>query len=88
VLSHSKKLLPLQRDLRGETPLEICAQHGDAESVAAMLQFMKVRKREFLIFNGVEDDACLTWCLFRIQHSSAPLILITKFLFQRYFHFF
>jgi ankyrin repeat protein len=43
VLRHSKKLLPLQRDLRGEVPLEICAQHGDSQSVEAMLQYVKVR---------------------------------------------
>jgi hypothetical protein len=42
ILKHSKKLLPLQRDLRGETPLEICAMHGDHDSVSAMLQFVKV----------------------------------------------
>jgi hypothetical protein len=42
VLSYAKKLLPLQRDLRGEAPLEICALHGDGESVADMLQYIKV----------------------------------------------
>jgi hypothetical protein len=42
ILTHSKKLLPFQRDLRGETPLEICAMHGDHESVAAMLKYTKV----------------------------------------------
>jgi hypothetical protein len=42
ILKHSKKLLPFQRDLRGETPLEICATHGDHESIGALLQYSKV----------------------------------------------
>jgi hypothetical protein len=46
ILKHSKQLLPLQRDLRGETPLEICALHGDHHSTELMLQYLQVRERE------------------------------------------
>ena len=44
ILRHAHKLLPLQRDLRGETALEVCATHGDHESVAVMLAFLQVRQ--------------------------------------------
>ena len=79
ILQHSKTLLPLQRDLRGETPLEVCAAHGDSHSMRAMLQFVKVL---LVLYVAVECCSRVMRGIRTIRNSTSTTLIIA-FLFPR-----